>query len=137
MLLRQHALTKSSLLMLHTMTTSACACCPVRVFLQLQPGRPLLISAVCFASCLAVVSCCFVQAWQISEKLGLIGPACEQPEYNMFARIKVEDEFKPLYERCACAQLRGCISPCAASCTCLISTRSLVLLAAVALSAPL
>lgn len=39
------------------------------------------------------------EAWQISERLGLIGPACEQPEYNMFARTKVEDEFKPLYEK--------------------------------------
>jgi hypothetical protein len=33
--------------------------------------------------------------------LGLIGPACEQPEYNMFTRHKVEQEFQPLYERCA------------------------------------
>jgi aryl-alcohol dehydrogenase-like predicted oxidoreductase len=44
---------------------------------------------------------CACQAWQISERLGLIGPAVEQPEYNMFERNKVEEEFKPIYERCA------------------------------------
>lgn len=38
------------------------------------------------------------EAWRVSERLGLIGPACEQPEYNMFARKKVEQEFKPIYE---------------------------------------
>eukprot|EP00882_Tetradesmus_deserticola_P001560 GHRQ01001683.1.p1 GENE.GHRQ01001683.1~~GHRQ01001683.1.p1 ORF type:complete len:325 (+),score=119.43 GHRQ01001683.1:212-1186(+) len=38
------------------------------------------------------------EAWRICERLGLIGPACEQPEYNMFARKKVEDEFKPIYD---------------------------------------
>lgn len=40
-----------------------------------------------------------LQAWRVSEKLGLIGPACEQPEYNIFARKKVEVEFKPIYEK--------------------------------------
>eukprot|EP00878_Enallax_costatus_P005227 GHUV01005493.1.p1 GENE.GHUV01005493.1~~GHUV01005493.1.p1 ORF type:complete len:287 (+),score=79.61 GHUV01005493.1:338-1198(+) len=39
------------------------------------------------------------EAWRISEKLGLIGPACEQPEYNMFARKRVEQEYKPIYEK--------------------------------------
>jgi voltage-dependent potassium channel beta subunit len=39
------------------------------------------------------------EAWRVSEKLGLIGPACEQPEYNIFARKKVEVEFKPIYEK--------------------------------------
>jgi aryl-alcohol dehydrogenase-like predicted oxidoreductase len=48
------------------------------------------------AAAAAVIS---VQAWRVSERLGLIGPACEQPEYNMFARKKVEQEFKPIYER--------------------------------------
>ncbi|KAF6252375.1 NADP-dependent oxidoreductase domain-containing protein [Scenedesmus sp. NREL 46B-D3] len=38
------------------------------------------------------------EAWRVCERLGLIGPACEQPEYNMFARKKVEDEFKPIYD---------------------------------------
>jgi aryl-alcohol dehydrogenase-like predicted oxidoreductase len=37
----------------------------------------------------------------VSERLGLIGPACEQPEYNMFERKKVEKEFKPIYDRWA------------------------------------
>jgi hypothetical protein len=44
-----------------------------------------------------------LQAWRVSERLGLIGPACEQPEYNMFARKKVEQEFKPIYDRWATA----------------------------------
>lgn len=39
------------------------------------------------------------QAWKISEKLGLIGPACEQPEYNMFARKRVEKEYRPIYDK--------------------------------------
>eukprot|EP00775_Hariotina_reticulata_P011048 gene11048-11203_t len=38
------------------------------------------------------------EAWAVADRLGLIGPACEQPEYNMFARHKVEEEFKPIYE---------------------------------------
>lgn len=37
------------------------------------------------------------QAWQVCERLGLQGPTCEQPEYNMFNRKKVESEFLPLY----------------------------------------
>jgi len=40
-----------------------------------------------------------MQAWRMSERLGLMGPACEQPEYNMFARTKVEEEFVPIYEK--------------------------------------
>lgn len=30
-----------------------------------------------------------VQAWECANKLGLIGPAMEQPQYNMFEREKV------------------------------------------------
>jgi hypothetical protein len=42
------------------------------------------------------------QAWAVVERVpSLIGPACEQPEYNMFMRHKVEEEFQPLYKRCA------------------------------------
>ncbi|KAF8073117.1 KAB1 [Scenedesmus sp. PABB004] len=37
------------------------------------------------------------EAWRVSERLGLVGPAMEQPEYNIFARHKVEVELKPLY----------------------------------------
>lgn len=40
-----------------------------------------------------------LQAWRIAEKLDLIGPAMEQPQYNLFERHKVEVEFKPLYEK--------------------------------------
>eukprot|EP00877_Chromochloris_zofingiensis_P001264 jgi/Chrzof1/11138/Cz05g25090.t1 len=40
-----------------------------------------------------------LEAWRIAEKLDLIGPAMEQPQYNLFERHKVEVEFKPLYEK--------------------------------------
>ena len=33
--------------------------------------------------------CIVVQAWECANKLGLIGPAMEQPQYNMFEREKV------------------------------------------------
>lgn len=51
------------------------------------------------ACCMLVCACVCMQAWRVSERLGLIGPACEQPEYNMFARTKVEEEFVPIYEK--------------------------------------
>lgn len=38
------------------------------------------------------------EAWRIADKLGLIGPACEQPQYNLLVRDKVEKEFRWLYE---------------------------------------
>jgi len=37
-------------------------------------------------------------AWRFADKLGLIGPIVEQPQYNMLARTKVEVEFAHLYE---------------------------------------
>ncbi|KAF8081165.1 hypothetical protein N665_0902s0018 [Sinapis alba] len=37
------------------------------------------------------------EAWGAAERLDLVGPIVEQPEYNMFARHKVESEFLPLY----------------------------------------
>lgn len=37
------------------------------------------------------------EAHEIAEKLNLIGPTMEQPEYNMFNRYKVEEEFGGLY----------------------------------------
>eukprot|EP00252_Welwitschia_mirabilis_P015454 TRINITY_DN3399_c0_g1_i2.p1 TRINITY_DN3399_c0_g1~~TRINITY_DN3399_c0_g1_i2.p1 ORF type:complete len:334 (+),score=52.74 TRINITY_DN3399_c0_g1_i2:208-1209(+) len=37
------------------------------------------------------------EAWEIAKKLDLIGPCCEQPEYNLFNRHKVEVEYQPLY----------------------------------------
>lgn len=37
-------------------------------------------------------------AWRYADKLGLIGPVMEQPQYNMLAREKVEKEFEHLYE---------------------------------------
>lgn len=37
------------------------------------------------------------EAFEIAEKLHLRGPTMEQPEYNMFNRFKVEEEFGSLY----------------------------------------
>ncbi|KIV82162.1 hypothetical protein PV11_04290 [Exophiala sideris] len=37
-------------------------------------------------------------AWACAERLNLIGPVMEQPEYNMLKRDKVEREFALLYE---------------------------------------
>ncbi|KIW62859.1 hypothetical protein PV04_09751 [Phialophora macrospora] len=38
-------------------------------------------------------------AWAAAERLGLIGPLMEQPEYNMIARDRVEREYALLYEK--------------------------------------
>lgn len=37
-------------------------------------------------------------AWACAERLNLIGPVMEQPQYNLLAREKVEKEFALLYE---------------------------------------
>lgn len=37
-------------------------------------------------------------AWRVADRLGLIGPLMEQPQYNMLTRTKVEKEFEHLYE---------------------------------------
>ena len=37
------------------------------------------------------------QAWRYADKLGLIGPLMEQPNYNMIDRSKVEGEYANLY----------------------------------------
>ncbi|OAA57430.1 voltage-gated K+ channel beta subunit [Niveomyces insectorum RCEF 264] len=37
------------------------------------------------------------QAWRYADRLGLVGPVMEQPEYNMLKREKVEREFAHLY----------------------------------------
>ena len=39
------------------------------------------------------------EAWRVADKLNMIGPLTEQPQYNMLARAKVEKEFALLYER--------------------------------------
>jgi len=36
-------------------------------------------------------------AWRHADRLGLIGPVMEQPNYNMLDRVKVEGEFAHLY----------------------------------------
>ncbi|KAI8612974.1 NADP-dependent oxidoreductase domain-containing protein [Chytriomyces sp. MP71] len=38
-------------------------------------------------------------AWRIADKLGLIGPLMEQPQYNMFHRERFEKEYTPLYQK--------------------------------------
>jgi aryl-alcohol dehydrogenase-like predicted oxidoreductase len=37
------------------------------------------------------------QAWRYADKLGLIGPVMEQPQYSMLERQKVETEYAHLY----------------------------------------
>ncbi|KAI1148022.1 putative voltage-gated K channel beta subunit [Nemania diffusa] len=37
------------------------------------------------------------QAWRYADRLGLVGPITEQPEYNMLARERVEVEYAHLY----------------------------------------
>lgn len=37
-------------------------------------------------------------AWAVADRLGLIGPCCEQPQYNLLERNKVEGEFLSLFE---------------------------------------
>jgi voltage-dependent potassium channel beta subunit len=39
-----------------------------------------------------------MQAHAAAEKYSVVGPAMEQPEYNLFQREKVEAEFRPLYK---------------------------------------
>jgi len=38
------------------------------------------------------------KAYMIAKEIGAVPPTMEQPQYNMFHRKKVEDEFAPLYE---------------------------------------
>ncbi|KAI9331053.1 NADP-dependent oxidoreductase domain-containing protein [Obelidium mucronatum] len=38
-------------------------------------------------------------AYRIADKLGLIGPLMEQPQYNMFHRDRFEKEYAPLYAK--------------------------------------
>ncbi|KAI9336350.1 NADP-dependent oxidoreductase domain-containing protein [Obelidium mucronatum] len=38
-------------------------------------------------------------AHRIAEKLGLVGPVFEQPQYNLFHRERFEKEYAPLYEK--------------------------------------
>lgn len=40
-----------------------------------------------------------LEAWEVADRLGLVGPAVEQPEYNIFQRLKVERDFVPVYEK--------------------------------------
>jgi len=40
-----------------------------------------------------------MEATDIAEKLGLIAPLCEQPQYSLLHRTRVEEEYKPCYER--------------------------------------
>ncbi|KAJ3058030.1 hypothetical protein HDU98_005850 [Podochytrium sp. JEL0797] len=40
-----------------------------------------------------------LDAHRVAEKLGMIGPLMEQPQYNMFHRERFEKEYAPLYEK--------------------------------------
>ena len=37
------------------------------------------------------------QAWEVANRLDLIGPTMEQPQYNLFERQKIESDYLPLY----------------------------------------
>ncbi|MCB9797622.1 MAG: aldo/keto reductase [Alphaproteobacteria bacterium] len=37
------------------------------------------------------------EAWRVADRLGLIGPLVEQPQYNLFHRERVEREYAALY----------------------------------------
>lgn len=37
-------------------------------------------------------------AWHIADRLGLVGPVCEQPQYSMLHRRRFESEYLPLYQ---------------------------------------
>ncbi len=38
------------------------------------------------------------QAFAVADRLGLEGPTMEQPQYNLFVRERLEEEYAPLYE---------------------------------------
>jgi len=38
------------------------------------------------------------EAWRVADKLGLIGPLMEQPQYNMLERQRVEKDYSLLYD---------------------------------------
>eukprot|EP01001_Neometanema_parovale_P006305 NODE_2675_length_1364_cov_158.626108_g2541_i0.p1 GENE.NODE_2675_length_1364_cov_158.626108_g2541_i0~~NODE_2675_length_1364_cov_158.626108_g2541_i0.p1 ORF type:complete len:415 (+),score=70.73 NODE_2675_length_1364_cov_158.626108_g2541_i0:59-1246(+) len=38
------------------------------------------------------------EANRIAERLGMVGPSVEQPEYNVFERQRVEVEYQPIYQ---------------------------------------
>ena len=40
-----------------------------------------------------------IEAWEIADRNHLHKPVMEQPQYNLFERVKVEREFAPLYDR--------------------------------------
>lgn len=39
------------------------------------------------------------EAYRIAKEIGAIAPTMEQPEYNLFHRKRVEEEYAPLYEK--------------------------------------
>lgn len=39
------------------------------------------------------------EAYRVADKLGLMGPICDQPQYNMFERHRVEMEYLPVYSQ--------------------------------------
>ena len=43
----------------------------------------------------------FLEAWQIADKRHWHKPVVEQPEYNLFHRNRVEQEYKPIFSQCS------------------------------------
>ena len=39
------------------------------------------------------------EAWDVAERLDLVGPTMEQPHYNLFERQKVDTDYLPLYDK--------------------------------------
>eukprot|EP00730_Choanoeca_flexa_P016727 TRINITY_DN7967_c0_g2_i3.p1 TRINITY_DN7967_c0_g2~~TRINITY_DN7967_c0_g2_i3.p1 ORF type:complete len:362 (+),score=103.85 TRINITY_DN7967_c0_g2_i3:142-1227(+) len=38
------------------------------------------------------------EAWRHADRLGMIGPICDQAQYNMFERSRIEVEYAPIYK---------------------------------------
>lgn len=39
------------------------------------------------------------EAWTIADKLNMVGPCCEQPQYSLMHRKRVEEEYVQLYQK--------------------------------------
>ncbi|KAF3972257.1 hypothetical protein CMV_004213, partial [Castanea mollissima] len=59
-----------------------------------QTGFPALKTGSGYRSSVDLI---ITEAWAVVQRLDLLGPIVEQPEYNLLSRHKVESEFLPLY----------------------------------------
>jgi len=90
---------------------------PVRCATGLEAGAGFLFLGLCCSRSLMPSHLCWwpqgwafywgtsewsaqqiTEAWEVATRLGLMGPAMEQPEYNVFERQKVEQEYLPIYK---------------------------------------